>query len=82
MKWLQGQKFRDTRTFLLNCSRDYDDDLEQDKGKQGRAYQSMDHQVKTNASLPECVEEQQKTQSLPASQPRAHSPTSVAKLAP
>jgi hypothetical protein len=81
-KPLQGQKFRDMRAFLQNCSRDYDDDFEQDKDKQGRAHQSMNHQVMTNASLRECVEDQQKTQNLPASQPRAHSPTSVAKLAP
>ncbi len=49
------------RAFLQNCSRDYDDDLEQDKDEQGQARQSMNHQVKTNASLRECVEEQQKT---------------------
>ncbi len=28
-KPLQGQLFRDMRAFLQNCSRDYDDDLEQ-----------------------------------------------------
>jgi hypothetical protein len=27
-KPLQGQKFRDMRAFLQNCSRDYDDDVE------------------------------------------------------
>ncbi len=69
------------RAFLQNCSRDYDDDLEQDKDKQGQACQSMNHQ-KTNASLWECVEEQQKTRNLPASQPQAHSPTGTGKLAP
>jgi hypothetical protein len=80
-KLLQEQIFRDMRAFLQNCLRDYDDDLEQDKDEQGRARQSMNHQVKTNASLQECVEEQRKTQHLLASRPRAHSPTSVAKLA-
>jgi hypothetical protein len=60
-KPLKGQKFRDMRAFLQNCLRYYDDDLEQDKDEQGRAHQSMNHQVKTNASLQECVEEQQKT---------------------
>jgi hypothetical protein len=81
-KPLQGQKFRDMHAFLQNCSRDYDDDIEQDEDERGRARQSMNHQVKTNASLWECVEEQQKTQNLPASRPRAHSSTSVAKFAP
>ncbi len=57
-KLLKGQKFRDMRAFLQNCSRDYDDDLEQDEDKRGQAHQSMNHQVKTNASLQECVEEQ------------------------
>jgi hypothetical protein len=60
-KPLQGQKFKDMRAFLQNCSRDYDDDLEQDEEKRGRAHQSMNHQVKTNASSRECVEEEQKT---------------------
>jgi hypothetical protein len=66
-KPLQGQKFRDMPAFLQNCSRDYDDDLEQDEDKQGRAWQPINHQVKTNAFLRECVEEQQKTRNLPAS---------------
>jgi hypothetical protein len=78
----QGQKFRDMRAFLQNCSRDYDDDLEHDEDKQRQARQSINHQVKTNASLRVCIEEQRQTQNLPASQPRAHSPTSIAKLAP
>jgi hypothetical protein len=30
-KLLQGQKIRDMCAFLQNCSRDYDDELEQDK---------------------------------------------------
>jgi hypothetical protein len=34
MKPLQGQKFRDMCAFLQNCSRDYDDDLEQDEDEQ------------------------------------------------
>jgi hypothetical protein len=50
-KPLQGQKFRDMCAFL------HDGDLEQDKEEQGRAPQSMNYQVKTNASLWECVEE-------------------------
>jgi hypothetical protein len=50
-KPLQGQKFRDMLAFLQNCLRDYDDDLEQDEDKQEQARQSMNHQVKTNASL-------------------------------
>ncbi len=60
-KLLQGQKFRDMLTFLQNCLRDYDDDLKQEEDEQGQACQSMNHQVKTNALLQECVEEQQKT---------------------
>jgi hypothetical protein len=56
-KPLQGQKFRDMPAFLQNCSRDYYDDLEQEEDEQGQACQSMNHQVKTNASLWECVEE-------------------------
>jgi hypothetical protein len=81
-KPLQGQKFRDTRNFLQNYSRDYDDDLKQEEDERGQAGQSMlNHQVKTNASSWECVEEQQKTRHQPASRPRACSPTcSVAKL--
>ncbi len=59
-KPLQGQKFGDMRTFLQNCSRNYDDDLEQEEDEQGWARQSMNHQVKTNSSSWECVEEQQK----------------------
>jgi hypothetical protein len=58
---LQGKKFRDMHAFLQNCMGDYDDDLEQEEDKQGQTRQSMNHQVKTNASLWECVEEQQKT---------------------
>ncbi len=42
----------------------------------------MNHQVMTNATLRKCVEEQQKTWNLTASRPQAHSPTSIAKLAP
>jgi hypothetical protein len=34
-KPLQGQKFGDMRTFLQNCSRNYDDDLEQEEDEQG-----------------------------------------------
>jgi hypothetical protein len=49
MEPLQGQTIRDMCGFSQNCSRYYDDDLEQDKEEQGRACQSMNHQVKTNA---------------------------------
>ncbi len=59
-KPLQRQKFRDMRAFLQNCLRDYDDDLKQEEEIQGRAHQLLNHQVKTNASSWECVEEQQK----------------------
>jgi hypothetical protein len=43
MQPLQGQKFRDMHVFLKNCSRDYDDDLEQDKDEQGLARQLTNH---------------------------------------
>jgi hypothetical protein len=40
----------------------------------------MNQKVKTNPSMQECVEERQKIRHQPASQPQAHSPTSLAKL--
>jgi hypothetical protein len=52
---LQGQKFRDMRAFLQNCSRDYDDDVELRTDKLAR--RSMNQQVKTVASPRECVGE-------------------------
>jgi hypothetical protein len=54
-KPLQRQKFRDIRTFLQNCSRDYDDDVELRTDEQAR--RSMNQQVKTVASSRECVGE-------------------------
>ena len=60
-KPLQGQKIRDMYAFLQNCSRDCNDVLEQEEDKQGQGLHSMNHQVKTNASLWECLGERQKT---------------------
>ena len=58
-KPLQGQKFRDMRAFLQNCSRSYDDDIELQTGKLAR--KSMKPQVKTVASSRECVGERTKS---------------------
>ncbi len=57
-KPLQGQKFRDMRAFLQNCPRDYNDDIELQNNPLAR--QTMNHQVKTNVSLRECVGEYSK----------------------
>ncbi len=57
-KPLQGQKFRDMRGFLQNCPRDYEDDIELQNDP--LAPQMMNHQVKTNVSLWECVGEHSK----------------------
>jgi hypothetical protein len=57
-KPLQGQKFRDMRVFLQNCSRSYDDDIELQTDK--LAQKLLKQQVKTVASLRECVEEHMK----------------------
>ncbi len=43
-KPLQGQKFRDMRAFLQNCSRSYDDDIELQTDKLAR--KSLRPQVK------------------------------------
>jgi hypothetical protein len=59
-KPLQRQKLRDMHAFLQKCLRDFDDDLKQEEDQQGQARQSMNHQVKTNASLRECVENNEK----------------------
>ena len=81
-KPLQGQKFRDMRAFLQNCPRDYDDDVELQTDQ--LAQRSMNQQVKTVASLQECVREhaklktKQKTKLL--SQPRPTSPTCVSRV--
>jgi hypothetical protein len=53
-KPLQGQKFWDMRAFLQNCPRDYDDDIELNIDQ--LAQKSMNQQVKTVASLQECVD--------------------------
>ncbi len=47
-KPLQGQLFRDMRAFLQKCSRDYDDDLEQQEDE--RAHHMMKQQVATVTS--------------------------------
>jgi hypothetical protein len=54
-KPLQGQKFRDLRAFLQNCSRSYDDEFELQTDK--LAQKLLKPQVKTVASLQECVGE-------------------------
>jgi hypothetical protein len=59
-KPLKGQKFMDTRAFLQNCPRDYDDDIELQNDPLAR--QTMNHQVKTNVSSRECVGEHSKVE--------------------
>jgi hypothetical protein len=59
-KPLQGQKFRDMRAFLKNCPRDYNNDIELQNNPLAR--QTMNHQVTTNVSLPECVGEHSKVE--------------------
>ncbi len=59
-KPLQGQKFRDMQAFLQNCPRDYDDDIELQNNPLAR--QMMNHQVTTNVSSRECVEEHSKVE--------------------
>ena len=56
-KPLQGQKFRDMRAFLQNCSRDYDDDFERDEDERGRARHSMKDGTLSTPSSRECVED-------------------------
>jgi hypothetical protein len=58
LKPLQGQKFRDMWAFLQNFPRDYDNDIELQVDKSARRL--MNQQVKTVASLRECVGEQTK----------------------
>jgi hypothetical protein len=60
IKPLQGQKFKDMQAFLQNCPRDYDDDIELQNNP--LAQQTMNHQVKTNVSLRECVGEHSKVE--------------------
>ncbi len=54
-KPLQGQKVRDMPAFLQNCSRSYGDNIELQTDKLAR--KSLKPQVKTVASLWECVGE-------------------------
>ncbi len=54
-KPLQGQKIRDMRAFLQNCSRDYNNDVKLRTDE--LAWRSMNQQVKTVASPRECVGE-------------------------
>jgi hypothetical protein len=58
-KPLQGQKFRDMRGFLQNCSRSYDDNIELQTDK--LVQKLLKPQVKTVASLRECVGERMKS---------------------
>ncbi len=78
-KPLQSQKFRDMCAFLQICSWDYDDNAELQTDK--LALRSMNQQVKTVASLRECVGElanltQEKMRK------RWQSPTRVSRIAP
>jgi hypothetical protein len=63
-KPLQGQKFRDIRSFLKNCGRDYDDDTERIADDK-----SLKQQVCTVVSSRECVGEHTKQQSNPQGDP-------------
>jgi hypothetical protein len=54
-KPLQGHKFRDMHAFLQNCSRSYDDNIELQTDK--LVGKLLKPQVKTVASLRECVGE-------------------------
>jgi hypothetical protein len=56
-KPLQGQKFRDMRAFLQNCSRNYDDDFEREEDERGRARHSMKDSAIPHPSSRECVED-------------------------
>ena len=76
-KPLHGQKFRDMRAFLQNCPRDYDDDIELQTDQLAR--RSMNQQVKTVASLRECVGEQTNQQKNPP-RSRSRSTTYVSGL--
>ena len=76
-KPLQGQKFRDMRSFLQNCPRDYDDDDELQTDQLARRL--MNQQVKTVASSRECVGEQTNLQINPP-RSRSCSPTCVSEL--
>jgi hypothetical protein len=85
-KPLQGQKFRDMRAFLQNCPRDCDDDIELNTDQ--LAQKLMNQQVKTVASLWECVDGHAKLRakqpteqpSQPRGHPRATSPTCVSRV--
>jgi hypothetical protein len=57
-KPLQGQKFRNMRAFLQNCSRSYDDNIELQTDK--LVWKLLKQHVETVASLWECVGERKK----------------------
>ncbi len=78
-KPLQGQKFRDMRAFLQNCSRDYNDNAELQTDKLAR--RSMNQRVKTVASPRECVGELANLTQEKMSK-RRQSPTCVSRIAP
>jgi hypothetical protein len=78
-KPLQGQKFRDMRAFLQNCSRDHKDDAELQTDELARRL--MNQQVKTVASPQKCAGElanltQEKMRI------RRQSPTCASRIAP
>jgi hypothetical protein len=54
-KPLQGQKFRDMRAFVQNCSRSYDDNIELQTDK--LVQKLLKQQVETVTSLQDCVGE-------------------------
>ncbi len=65
------------RAFLQICPRDYDDDVELQTDQM--AIRLMNQQVKTVASLRECVGEQTNLQINPP-RSRSHSPTCVSEI--
>ena len=69
-KPLQGQKFRDMRSFLQNCEWDYDDDTERTADAR-----PMKQQINTVASSPECVGEHTNPPENPPRIQRSRSPT-------
>ena len=85
-KPLQGQKFRDMRAFLQNCSPNYDDDFEREEDERGRARHSMKDSAIPHPSSRECVEDRPRQpgprQPAPPQQHqlRACSPSGVAEI--
>jgi hypothetical protein len=74
-KPLQGQKFRDMRSFLQNCEWDYDDDTERTADAR-----PMKQQINTVASSPECVGEHTNPPENPPRIQRSRSPTCVSQF--